>query len=247
MEEGNGSSLYFYALSLCSGRFLIWRINMNSKKNLDVKRLVLLAMFAALAYAVSCATRVEVGNFLTYEAKDVIIVIAGLILGPMATLIISAVTALIEMATLTFSVTGLFGCVMDFLSSASFAFTVTMVYKYRRTLAGAIGGLALGSVVMVATMLLWNWLITPLYLKIDRQIVVGMLGTLFLPFNAVKALLNSALVLCLYKPLITALRKARLVSTPTSQEGGFKLGLYLLAAAALATGILMLLVLQGKI
>ena len=217
---------------------------MKNKKKLDVKRLVLLAVFAALAYGVSCVTRVQVGAFLTYEAKDVIIVMAGLILGPMATLIISAVTALIEMATLTFTLTGFIGCVMDFLSSASFAFTVTMVYKYRRTLSGAVGGLALGSIIMVAVMLLWNWLITPLYMKVDRQIVVGMLGTLFLPFNSVKALLNSALVLCLYKPLITALRKARLVPTPASRESGFKLGLYLPAAALLIVAIVLLTLLH---
>ena len=215
------------------------------KKKFDVKRLVLLAVFTALAYAAVCLIRIPAVAFLKYEPKDVIIVMGGLILGPLASLIISFVTALIEMVTI--SETGIIGCVMNLLSSACYCCTAALVYKYRRTLAGAVGGLALGSVAMVIVMLLWNWLITPLYMGVDREAVVGMLVPVFLPFNAVKALLNSALVLCLYKPLITALRKTRLVPAPSSGEGGFKIGLYLLSVGVLATGILMLLVLQGKI
>ena len=215
------------------------------KKKFDVKRLVLLAVFTALAYAAVCLIRIPAVAFLKYEPKDVIIVMGGLILGPLASLIISFVTALIEMVTI--SETGIIGCIMNLLSSACYCCTAALVYKYRRTLAGAVGGLALGSVAMVIVMLLWNWLITPLYMGVDREAVVGMLVPVFLPFNAVKALLNSALVLCLYKPLITALRKTRLVPAPSSGEGGFKIGLYLLSVGVLATGILMLLVLQGKI
>lgn len=218
---------------------------MKQKKKFDVKRLVLLAVFTALSYTAVCLIRIPAVAFLKYEPKDVIIVMGGLILGPLASLIISAVTALIEMFTI--SETGIIGCVMNLLSSACYACTASLVYRHRRTLAGAVGGLALGSVAMVTVMLLWNWLITPLYMGVDREAVVGMLVPVFLPFNAVKALLNSALVLCLYKPLITALRKARLVSAPSAAEGGFRIGLYILSVAVLATGILMLLVLQGKI
>lgn len=218
---------------------------MQRNRRFDVKRLVLLAVFTALAYTAVYLIRIPAVAFLKYEPKDVIIVIGGLILGPLASLIISFVTALIEMVTI--SDTGPIGCVMNLLSSACYACTAALVYKHKRTLAGAVTGLALGSVAMVAVMLLWNWLITPLYMGVARDAVVGMLVPVFLPFNAVKALLNSALVLCLYKPLITALRKARLVPTPTATEGGFKIGLYILSATVLATGILMLLVLQGKI
>lgn len=218
---------------------------MEQKRSLDVKQLVLLAVLAALAYIAVFLIRIPAVAFLKYEPKDVIIVMGGFILGPLASLIIAGVTALVEMVTI--SDTGFVGAIMNLLSSACYACTAALIYKHRRTLWGAIGGLALGSVAMVAVMLLWNWLITPLYMGVDRQTVEGMLLPMFLPFNALKALLNSALVLCLYKPLITALRKARLVSAPQGKTGGFKLGLYLLAGAVLTTGILLLLVLQGKL
>lgn len=218
---------------------------MQRKQKYDVKRLVLLGVFAALAYAAVCLIRIPAVAFLKYEPKDVIIVMGGLILNPFASLIISVVTALIEMFTI--SETGIIGCVMNMLSSVCYACTAAWIYKHKRTLSGAVTGLALGSVIMVAVMLLWNWLITPLYMGVSRSDVVGMLIPVFLPFNAVKALLNSALVLCLYKPLITALRKARLVPAASARESGFKFGLYLPALLVLITGILMLLVLQGKI
>lgn len=218
---------------------------MQQKKKFDVKRLVLLAVFAALSYITVCLIRIPAVAFLKYEPKDVIIVMGGFILGPMASLIIAVVTAFLEMVTI--SETGILGCVMNFLSSACYACTAALIYKNKRTLSGAIAGLALGSVAMVVVMLLWNWLITPLYMGVEREAVVGMLVPVFLPFNAVKALLNSALTLCLYKPLVTALRKTRLIATPAKGDGGFKIGLYILSALVLATGILMLLVLQGKL
>lgn len=218
---------------------------MKQNKKLDVKQLVLLAAFTALAYTAVCLIRVPAVAFLSYEPKDVIIVIGGLIFGPLASLIIAFVTALLEMFTI--SDTGPIGAVMNFLSSSCYACTAAFVYKHKRTLSGAVTGLSFGSVAMVVVMLLWNWLITPLYMGVSREAVAGMLVPMFLPFNAVKALLNSALVLCLYKPLITALRRARLISNPTSQEGRFKIGIYILSVGVLATGILMLLVLQGKI
>ena len=217
---------------------------MQQHKKLDVKQLVLLAVFTALAYTAVCLIRIPAVAFLSYEPKDVIIVISGLIFGPLSSLIIALVTSFLEMITI--SDTGPVGAVMNLLSSSCYACTAAMVYKYRRTLSGAVIGLAIGSVAMVLVMLLWNWLITPLYMGVSRDAVVGMLVPMFLPFNAVKALLNSALVLCLYKPLITALRKARLIATP-AKEGGFKIGLYILSIGVLATGVLMLLVLQGKI
>ena len=108
-------------------------------------------------------------------------------------------------------------------------------------------GLAAGSVAMVAVMLLWNWAITPLYMKVPRPVVEAMLLPVFLPFNALKAGLNTALILGLYKPLTTALRKTKLLPENSIAKGGAKIGIYLFAAFLLAACILFLLVLQGKI
>ena len=213
-------------------------------KNQNTKNLVLLAMFAAMAYAAVCLIRIPVVLFLSYEPKDVIITIGGFLLGPMASFIVSLVVSLLEMVTI--SGTGPIGAVMNLLSTCSFACTAALVYKKRRTVSGAVLGLGLGAAVMVSAMLLWNWLITPLYMGVSREAVQGMLIPTFLPFNLLKAGLNSAFILGLYKPLVSALRRTGLIRAK-SGSGSAKVGIYLLSGLLLITCILLLLVFQGKL
>ena len=216
------------------------------KKLFSVKEMVLISMLAAIAYVIVAFIRIPVVLFLKYEPKDVIITIGGFLLGPLAAFITSLVVSLVEMVSI--SDTGPIGALMNLLSTCSFACTAAIFYKKRHTLSGAISGLVLGSVVMVAAMLLWNWLITPLYMGVARSAVEDMLIPMFLPFNLLKAGLNSALVLVLYKPLVTALRKANLApSKVQSSSTGNKTGVMILGLILLATSILLLLVFQGKI
>lgn len=211
-------------------------------KRISVKKMVTLAMLAAIAYLMVNLIRIPVVLFLKYEPKDVIITIGGFLFGPMAAFIVSGIVSLLEMVTI--SETGIVGCIMNLISTCSFACVAAFVYKKQHTLKGAITGLGLGSVLMVGTMLLWNWLITPLYMGVDRATVEGMLIPAFLPFNLLKAGLNSALIIGLYKPLSSALRKVGLIETHAKSS---KIGVYLFAGALLITCILLLLVFQGKL
>ena len=213
-------------------------------KKITVKQLVLLAMLSAMAYVIVSVVRIPVILFLKYEPKDVIITIGGFLLGPMAAFITSFVVSLLEMVTI--SDTGPIGCLMNLISTCAFACTAAVIYKRKHTLRGAVMGLAVGWIFMVAVMLLWNWLITPLYMGADRATVEAMLLPVFLPFNLLKGGLNSAIVLLLYKPLVTALRKTGLVEMSSGKKGNSKHGIYLLSAALLITCIVLLLVLQGK-
>lgn len=203
-----------------------------------------MAMLAAVAYMIVALVRIPVVLFLKYEPKDVVITIGGFLLGPMASFIISALVSLLEMVS--FSETGPIGCLMNLLSTCCFACTAAFIYKKQHSLKGAVTGLLTGGVFMVGIMLLWNWLITPLYLGVERTAVEAMLLPAFLPFNLLKAGLNTALTLCLYKPLVTALRKTGLVEAGI-KKGRSKIGIYIFAAGLLLTCILLLLVMQGKL
>lgn len=215
------------------------------KSKLNVKKMVLIAMLAAVAYMMVFLVRIPVVLFLKYEPKDVIITIGGFLMGPGAVLASSFVVALIEMFTI--SDTGIIGCIMNLLSTCSFAFTAAYVYKQRHTMSGAIAGLVTGSVVMVITMLLWNYLITPLYMTgTSRSDIAGMLMPVFLPFNLLKAGLNSACILLLYKPVVNGLRRAGLLPA-VSGHGSKKIGVTVFAALLLVTCILFVLVLRGII
>ena len=111
---------------------------------------------------------------------------------------------------------------------------------------GAVVGLSLGVVALVVVMLLWNYLITPVYQGVPRDVVVSMLPTVFLPFNLAKGGMNMAATLLLYKPIVTALRKAGLAPPSKSNPSGakrFNAGFLLFALALLGTFVTLALVL----
>ena len=220
---------------------------MRNSKSYSVKQMVMLALLAAIAYMMVSLVRIPVVLFLKYEPKDVIITIGGFLFGPMASFTVSLLVSLLEMVTI--SETGPIGALMNLLSTCTFACTAAIIYKKKHTLSGAILALIGGTILMTIAMILWNWLITPIYMGYPRDVVAGMLVPVFLPFNLLKAGLNSAFVLFLYKPLVTALRKTGLVASK-EQSGGSnnkKMGASLLGLLLLGTCILLLLVFQGKI
>ncbi len=213
------------------------------KKKPDTKRTVLLGMLAAVSYLTVMLIRIPVVSFLKYEPKDVIIVIAGFLYGPAACAVISGIVSLVEMLTL--SQTGPIGCLMNFLSTCAYACTAAWIYRRYHTRRGAVLSLLGGTLLMVGIMLLWNWLITPLYMTgTSRADVAAMLLPVFLPFNLFKGGLNSALTLLLYKPVVQALRRGGLVAPSQSQPSG-RYGTVLFALLLALTCILILLAMQG--
>ena len=187
---------------------------MNRK--LKTKDLTSLAVFAAVAFVAMVLIKVPVVQWLKYEPKDIILVIASFIYGPVAGFFTVAAVSVVEM--LTVSDTGPIGLVMNILASGTFCVVASFIYSRRRTLSGAIIGLVAGSLLTVVAMLLWNWLVTPVYMGVPREVVADMLLPVFLPFNVIKVTINSASAMLLYKPVVTALRKARLI--PKKESNG---------------------------
>ncbi len=179
----------------------------NSAKN--IKKICTLALFTALAYVCVLVSPIKV-QFLSFNPKDAVIAIGAMLLGPVSGLIMSVVTSLIEMVTV--STTGPWGMLMNVISSAVFSCSAALVYKYRRKMSGAIMGLLTSVVLTTAVMMGANLLITPLYMGVSTTDVAKLIPTLLLPFNFTKTVLNAAIVLLLYKPLTTALRKTGLAS-----------------------------------
>ena len=185
----------------------------EQKERFSVRQLTVIALLAALAYA--CVFfRIPIGGFLTYDPKDAVIAIGGFLYGPLTALLLSVLVSFLEF--LTVSDSGWIGLLMNVIASCFFVLPAAFLYRKRRTLGGAVCGLLFGVFLMTAGMLLWNYLITPLYTGLPRAEVVGLILPLLLPFNLLKACINAALTVVLYKSVVTALRKARLV--PPSSE-----------------------------
>ena len=215
--------------------------------NTRTKKITTIAMLAALAYAVMAVGRLPIStvSFLQYDPKDIVIVIGGFIYGPLTSFLISAVVSLVEMFTV--SDTGIIGFIMNVLSTCGFACTAAFIYKKKHNLAGALTGLIAGCLVMAALMLLWNYLITPIYMGYPREVVTEMLLPVFLPFNLLKGGLNAGATLILYKPVVAALRKSRLIA-PSSGDGVKKkvlAGTILIGCVLIASCVLLVLATLG--
>ena len=186
------------------------------EKKIDTKKMVGIAIFAALAFVVALVCQVipPVAGFLSLDAKDAIISIAAFIYGPVSAIIISFIAAFVELVTI--STTGWYGFVMNFASSAVFSFTAAIIYKKFRSINGALVGYISAIAATTSVMLLLNIFVTPLYMQqngipLDSAGVIAMIPKILLPFNFAKSLLNSAIAMLLYKPLSSALRRTGLV------------------------------------
>jgi riboflavin transporter FmnP len=165
------------------------------KQNQKIKRL---AVLTAIAYAVVFFVRIPV-SFLTLDPKSTIITIAGFMMGPLAALVISIIVPFLEMITV--STTGPIGFLMNSLATISFACVAALIYAKKRSIKSAVVGLIAGTLVMTAVMLLWNWLILPLYMEgVTRDQVASFIMPLLLPFNLLKVSKHGAYPV-LYKPV----------------------------------------------
>ena len=219
-----------------------------NRSRMNVKTLTSLAMLTAISYVVMILSKMlpQISGFLQLDLKDTVICVGGFVFGPLAAAIVSIVVAVVEM--FTYSDTGIIGCIMNVLATVSFCCTAAYIYKKHHTKKGAVIGLTVGTVILTIVMILWNFLITPIYMKIPRDVVTGMIPTVFLPFNLVKGGLNMAVILLIYKPVVTALRRAKLIpesaeTVSSSRSAGF----LLFALALLATFVTIALVLMGII
>ena len=218
---------------------------------MDTKKLATLAMLTALAYVVMYLSKLmpSVNGFLDFDFKDVVLCIGGFVYGPIAALMMIVIVCVLEMVTV--SHTDIIGCIMNIVATASFVCTACAIYKRKHTMKGAIAGLASAVVVLVVVMLAWNYFLTPIYQQIPREAVAAMLPTVFLPFNAVKGGLNMTATLLVYKPVVDALRRAKLIPESTSHaapvQGKKHLGMTLVILFVFVSCVLFALSLQGII
>lgn len=204
------------------------------------KKLATTGMLCALAYIAVVVGRIPLILFLKYDPKDVIIVIGGLIFGPLTSFVITMIVSMVQMFTI--SGTGILGCIMNIISSCSFACTAAFIYKRKHKLSGALLGLFCGWGCQVVVMTLWNYLIAPIYMGYPREAIVELLIPAFIPFNLIKGGLNAAITMILYKPVVTALRRTNLIET--KQDSGqmqVNIGVLLVSLLMIITCVLLIL------
>lgn len=200
----------------------------------DLKKITVTAVFCAFAYICMFVFRFKVG-FLTFDFKDVVIAVVSFLFGPLYGVATAGTVALLELVTV--SETGIYGLIMNFCSSAAFAFTCGIIYKYKRNFSGAIFAASATVIAVTVVMMLANILVTPYYMGVKTQVVVGMIPTLLLPFNLCKATMNAAITLIIYKPLTTKLKSLGVVKSDGVEKFKFTKKTIVMMICAVAVAV----------
>lgn len=166
-------------------------------------------MFCALAYTCMLFVKIPV-DFLTLDVKDSLIILCALLFGPAYGFAIAVLVPFLELITI--SGTGVYGFIMNVLSSVTLSLTASLIYRYKKSMTGAIIGLCSGVFAVTSVMMLANLFITPYFIGGTIADVAAIIPKLLLPFNLVKAILNAAIVLLLYKPLSKVLKRIGFLS-----------------------------------
>lgn len=222
---------------------------LNSQGSYKVKKMVLLSLIAAMAYVVVLVCRIPIipaAPYLDLEFKSAVILIGSYIFGPLSGLVMSVIICLLEMVT--FSATGPIGCIMNVIAAICFVCPAAFVYKKKKTTSGAVLGIIIGAVLMTVAMVLWNYILTPIYQGIPREAISAMILPVFIPFNLLKAGLNGGIALFIFKFAIAALQKANLIPKQAEDESNKKggvIGAVVTSALIIITCVLVILIMNG--
>lgn len=143
--------------------------------------------------------------FLRYDPADIVIFIGTFLFGPLTGLIMTVVVSSIQALTIN-AAEGPLGGIMHIIATGSFVVIAGFIYKHKKTFKSAIIALICGSLAMTGVMVLFNLLVTPYFLKVTIEEVLGILNFI-IAFNLIKALGNSFFTLLLYKPISKSVTK----------------------------------------
>lgn len=172
-------------------------------------RLACAAMLTALSVVSLYVIRLPLipsAPFLEYDAADIPVLIGSMLLGTRMGLLILLAVCAIQAFTVS-AASGWIGFVMHLASSGVFVIIASLIYKRKKSLKSLIVGLLVGSVAMVAVMIPLNIVFTGIFLGQGTKAIVQMLIPAIIPFNSLKACINSAVTFAVFVPASKALSK----------------------------------------
>ena len=203
---------------------------MSDSRKINTKKMIVIAMLSAVAIVIYYLDFPVplMPPFIKLDLSNVVSLFAGFTMGPLAGVLVALIKNLIHLVIKGMGTTMGIGDIFDFVTSAVFAFTAGLLYKREHTKKGAVIACVIGTVVFTLVSLPLNYFIVyPIYAKAFGGMeaimsayqainpnVNGLFGALCLfnvPFTLVKGILCSFVVILIYKPLITVLRKSHLI------------------------------------
>lgn len=168
---------------------------------LTTKKIVLMALFIAISIVLVYLIHFPIfpaAAYLEYDPADIPILIGAFAYGPVAGIIIAVIACALQALTVS-AQSGVYGFIMHVLATATLVIVSSVIYRFRHTRPGAVVGLVCGTLAMAAVMVIANHFITPLFLMVPTSAVDPILLPVILPFNLIKAGVNSVITFLVYK------------------------------------------------
>ena len=174
--------------------------------NEKVRKLVTMAMLAALSIVLVYVIHFPIfpaASFLEYDPADIPILIGTFAYGPLAGVLLTVVVSVIQGMTVS-SGSGLMGIAMHIFATSILVLVAGNIYRVKHTKKGAVLALICGVLAMTAGMVVFNYFITPdladtAAVAANREVVKTLLVPVIVPFNLIKAGVNSVVTFLVYK------------------------------------------------
>lgn len=170
-------------------------------RNENVRRLARLAVLSALAIVLALGIHFPImpaAPWLEYDPADIPILIGTFLYGPWWGLLMTVVVSVIQGTTVS-AASGWIGIVMHILSTGAFCVVAGLIYRRNKTIKTAIIALVSGALVLTVVMTGCNMVFMPLFLGRQLQEVIDLLVPVVIPFNLIKAAINSTVTFLVYK------------------------------------------------
>lgn len=168
-----------------------------------IRKLVVMAMLVAISIVLVYLIHlplIPAVPFLEYDPADIPILIGAFAYGPAAGILLTVVTSVIQGLTVSAG-SGLYGIIMHIIATSVLVLVASGIYRRKHTKKGAILGLVCGSLAMGLMMMPANHVITPLFMGVPTEVLDALLLPGILPFNLIKAGINSLVTFLIYKTI----------------------------------------------
>ena len=167
--------------------------------NNSTAKLAKLGMMTAISLVLVMLIRIPfpLATFLVYDPADIPIYITAFAFGPLEGLLVTLVVCIIQAVMLGGDL--FYGFIMHFVATGIVAVVIGIMYKKNKSRRTAVLALAIGVTLTTLVMCVMNLIVTPHYMGAPVSVVVAMLPTAIIPFNLLKAGLNSLVTFLVYK------------------------------------------------
>lgn len=169
--------------------------------NPRTKQMTVMAMLVAISVVLVYLIHfpiIPAAPFLEYDPADIPILIGAFAYGPVAGLILTVIASVIQGFTVS-AASGVYGIIMHIIATSTLVLIASGIYRVKHTRVGAVIGLVCGTLAMSGIMMVANHFVTPIFLGAPVEVVDAMLLPMILPFNLLKAGINSIVTFLVYK------------------------------------------------